>query len=385
MLKIHTDNISLGASAADKTAAIRLIANKLSDAGFVKSGYVDGMLAREQQSSTYLGNAIAIPHGTTDTRDQVEQTGLQLVQFPQGVDWGEGNIVYLAIGIAAQSDEHLTILRQLTRVLDQDNLDKKLKDVTDPQVIVDLLSGNASLKFDTDCIVLDFPVSNLIQLQAVGAGQLKQTGIIGDQGITELMSATPTPLNDGVLLSSSSQDVQTSGISIIRAQQPFDHDGLKVQTLISVATKDDKAKPVLEKLVELLNNNQLSKLNEAKDNNELLSLLSDNTAPAQASDAPAQDLPEGAEQEVVKLKNPHGLHARPGAVLVKAIKEYDVKITVENLTEGTGPVNGRSLMKVIGLGAQYNHELRFTAEGENARQALDHIKEAINAGLGEKL
>lgn len=385
MLKIHTDNISLGASAADKAAAIRLIANKLSEAGFVKSGYVDGMLAREQQSSTYLGNAIAIPHGTTDTRDQVEQTGLQLVQFPQGVDWGEGNIVYLAIGIAAQSDEHLTILRQLTRVLDQDNLDKKLKDVTDPQAIVDLLSANTTLKFDNNSIVLDFPVSNLMQLQAVGAGQLKQTGVIGDKGITELMRIAPTPLGDGILLSSSDQDVQTSGISIIRAPQPFDHNGLSVQTLISIATKDDKAKPVLEKLVELMNNNQLSKLNEATSSEELLALLSQQAASAQNSQEQSQDLPEGAEQVVVKLKNPHGLHARPGAVLVKAIKEYDVKITVENLTEGTGPVNGRSLMKVIGLGAQYNHELRFTAEGENARKALDHIKEAINAGLGEKL
>ncbi|MFM2475857.1 fused PTS fructose transporter subunit IIA/HPr protein [Celerinatantimonas sp. MCCC 1A17872] len=384
MLKIHTDNITLGASAADKTAAITLVASKLTKAGFVKSGYVDGMLAREQQSSTYLGNAIAIPHGTTDTRDQVEQTGLQLVQFPQGVDWGEGNIVYLAIGIAAQSDEHLTILRQLTHVLDQDNLDEKLKNVTDPQAIVELLSANAPLKFDSDSIVLDFPVSNLTQLQAVGAGQLKQTGVIGDQGIGALMSTPPTPLGNGVWLSSSNQDVQTSGVSIIRARQPFDNNGQSVQTLISIATKDDKAKPVLEKLVALMDSDQLATLATAPDSDAILALLSDKAASGEAQ-AQNQELGDGVLQEVVKLKNPHGLHARPGAVLVKAIKEYDVKITVENLTEGTGPVNGRSLMKVIGLGAQYNHELRFSAEGENARLALDHIKDAINSGLGEKL
>lgn len=53
-------------------------------------GYVNGMLAREQQTSTFLGNGIAIPHGTTDTRDQVLKTGVQVYQFPQGVLWGEG-------------------------------------------------------------------------------------------------------------------------------------------------------------------------------------------------------------------------------------------------------------------------------------------------------
>ncbi|MFM2485406.1 fused PTS fructose transporter subunit IIA/HPr protein [Celerinatantimonas yamalensis] len=384
MLQIHTDNITLSESAADKTAAIRLVASKLVQAGFVKDGYTDGMLAREQQSSTFLGNGIAIPHGTTDTRDQVEKTGLQLVQFPQGVDWGDGNTVYLAIGIAAQSDEHLTILRQLTHVLDQDDLDQRLQNVTDAQTIVDLLSGQAEFKFDIDSIVLDFPVSNMAQLQAVAAGQLKQTGVIGDNGIGALMGAPVTYLADGVWLNASNQDVQASGLTLVRAQNAFEHAGHSAALLISIATKDGQAKTVLEKLTELLATNQLSQLTQATDAAAILAQLRD--APTKpAASTQSGDLPEGTLQEIFKLKNPHGLHARPGAVLVKAIKEYDVKISVENITEGTGPVNGRSLMKVIGLGARHNHELRFTAEGENARQALDHIKEAIDAGLGEEV
>ncbi len=55
-------------------------------------GYVNGMLAREQQTSTFLGNGIAIPHGTTDTRDQVLKTGVQVFQFPEGVT-GDGRSV----------------------------------------------------------------------------------------------------------------------------------------------------------------------------------------------------------------------------------------------------------------------------------------------------
>ncbi|CAG8999286.1 MAG: Multiphosphoryl transfer protein [Candidatus Celerinatantimonas neptuna] len=381
MLEIHTDNITLGANAADKPEAIRLVAGKLAEAGFVKSGYVDGMLAREQQSSTFLGNGIAIPHGTTDTRDQVEKTGLQLVQFPQGVNWGDGNTVYLAIGIAAQSDEHLTILRQLTRVLDQEGLSGKLQKISDAKEIVDLLSGNTELKFDANSILLDFPATNLTQLQAVAAGQLKQTGVVGDDGIAALMSATAVHLGQGVWMISSSSNVQASGISIVRAQSEFDHEGHKVSTLISVATKDAQAKAVLEKITDLLASQQLDQLVKAQSADAVIALLTGK----EAKPATGAAVPEGALQEIFKLKNPHGLHARPGAVLVKAIKEFDVKITVENITEGTGPVNGRSLMKVIGLGARHAHELRFTAEGENAREALDHIGAAIDAGLGEEL
>lgn len=381
MLEIHTDNITLGAQAADKPEAIRLVAGKLAEAGFVKAGYVDGMLAREQQSSTFLGNGIAIPHGTTDTRDQVEKTGLQLVQFPQGVNWGDGNTVHLAIGIAAQSDEHLTILRQLTRVLDQDGLNERLQKVSDPQEIIDLLSGNAELKFDAQSILLDFPATNLTQLQAVAAGQLKQTGVVGDEGISALMSAHAVHLGQGVWMTSSNADVQASGLSVVRAQNGFEHDGKQVSTLISVATKDAQAKAILEKMTDLLANQQLDQLVKAESPDAIVALLTGKEAQSSAG----AEVPEGALQEVFKLKNPHGLHARPGAVLVKAIKEFDVKITVENLTEGTGPVNGRSLMKVIGLGARHAHELRFTAEGEKAREALDHIGAAIEAGLGEAI
>lgn len=54
-------------------------------------GYVNGMLAREQQTSTFLGNGIAIPHGTTDTRDQVLKTGVQVFPVPAGRAVGRGS------------------------------------------------------------------------------------------------------------------------------------------------------------------------------------------------------------------------------------------------------------------------------------------------------
>ena len=103
MFQLSPQDIHLGAAAADKQEAIRQVAAALTDAGCVSAGYVDGMLQRELQTSTYLGNGIAIPHGTTDTRDLVLKTGVQVFQFPQGIAWGEGQTAYVAIGIAARS------------------------------------------------------------------------------------------------------------------------------------------------------------------------------------------------------------------------------------------------------------------------------------------
>ena len=117
MLELSESNIHLNANAADKQQAIEMAASALVQADNVENGYLQGMLSREQQTSTFLGNGIAIPHGTLDTRSMVKKTGVQVFQFPQGIEWGEGNIAYVVIGIAARSDEHLSLLRQLTHVL----------------------------------------------------------------------------------------------------------------------------------------------------------------------------------------------------------------------------------------------------------------------------
>ncbi len=130
MFQLSQQDIHLGAAASDKEEAIRQVAAALAQAGNVSVGYVEGMLARELQTSTYLGNGIAIPHGTTDTRDLVLKTGVQVFQFPQGIEWGEDQTAYVVIGIAARSDEHLGLLRQLTHVLSDDEVAEQLKTAT---------------------------------------------------------------------------------------------------------------------------------------------------------------------------------------------------------------------------------------------------------------
>lgn len=89
------------------------------------------------------------------------------------------------------------------------------------------------------------------------------------------------------------------------------------------------------------------------------------------------------EVAVFKIKNPHGLHARPGALLVAEAKKFESKITIKNLDGNELSVSAKSLMKLMTLGVKCGHTLEFTAEGEDASEALEAIGSAIESGLGE--
>ena len=86
MFNLPENNIHLAVQATNKQQAIEMVAAALERAGYVESGYLQGMLARELQTSTFLGNGIAIPHGTLETRSMVKDTGVQIFQFPQGIE-----------------------------------------------------------------------------------------------------------------------------------------------------------------------------------------------------------------------------------------------------------------------------------------------------------
>lgn len=139
---ISKERISLQASAANKTDAIRQAGQLLAQSGCVLHPYIEGMLAREQSMSTSLGNGVAIPHGVYENRDHILKTGLSVLQLPAGVDWGEGEMVYLVIGIAASGDEHVGVLSNLAEVVDDENNLNELLHAADPDVIVKYLGTN---------------------------------------------------------------------------------------------------------------------------------------------------------------------------------------------------------------------------------------------------
>jgi mannitol/fructose-specific phosphotransferase system IIA component len=136
MAILSKDRISLQASATDKAGAIRKAGELLVESGCVLPEYIDGMLTREQSMSTSLGNGVAIPHGVYENRDHILRTGISVLQLADGVEWDEGEKVYLVIGIAAKSDEHVGVLSNLADVVDHEETLAELLSTTDPDVIL---------------------------------------------------------------------------------------------------------------------------------------------------------------------------------------------------------------------------------------------------------
>lgn len=247
MLKLNKDYIAISTTAKNKDEAIREVASLMENNGFIKSDYVDGMFEREKQVSTYLENGIAIPHGTVEKRDSVINTGVQVIFYPEGLDWDNGNKVRLVVGIAASSNEHLDILRALTHSVMDIELNSKLDKVNTVDDIYEILIGEKK--------------------QAV------------DESVSDI-----------------------KGVS-----------------------------------------------------------------------------------EIFILRNPHGLHARPCAELVKIIKKFESEVMVSNLDGDGKVVSGKSMMKLIGLGVKSGHKMKFIINGSDEKEALNAIGEGIKSGLGEVL
>ncbi|ELA3109581.1 fused PTS fructose transporter subunit IIA/HPr protein [Vibrio vulnificus] len=379
MLKLTSSDITLQQSADNKLDAIKSIAAALTAKGLVEQGYVEGMLNREAQNSTYLGNGIAIPHGTTDTRDLVQNTGVAVHHFPHGVDWGDGNKVYLAIGIAAKSDEHLGILKQLTKVLSADGVETRLQQATTEQEIIALLNGEVQLEadFDAASIQLLFPASDMIQMSAVAGGLIKNSGNAGSPFVAALVTKTPTHLGKGLWLVGSDASVTRTAVSFVTTANDCEYQGTPVKGLLAFGACNNAHQAILTNLTQLVYQGKQETLLSA--NAEQVIAMLNGESVANTSQEPATS----ENTAVFKIKNAHGLHARPGAMLVAEAKKFESTIKVANLDGDRSVVNAKSLMKVIALGVKHGHQLQFTAEGPDASQALEAIGAAIASGLGE--
>ena len=136
---LAASSVRVGVVAADKEAAIALVGGMLVDSGSVTKDYVAEMQAREQIVSTYLGNGIALPHGTNEGRAAVRRTSLAVAQFPAGIPWGEER-AYIVIGLAALAEEHIGVLQRLATILGDEELCRRLAVTTDANEIYQTLS-----------------------------------------------------------------------------------------------------------------------------------------------------------------------------------------------------------------------------------------------------
>ncbi len=141
MITIDAQQIRLHSDAASKLEAIRQVGQLLVESGCIEAGYVNSMLGREQVANTFLGNGIAIPHGLPEDRELIKRTGIAVVQSPAGVPWNPGETARLIVGIAAKSDEHIDVLRRLTRVLGNEEQVALLTSTNDARDIIEALTG----------------------------------------------------------------------------------------------------------------------------------------------------------------------------------------------------------------------------------------------------
>lgn len=135
---LSTENIVLNEQAGSKEDAIRLAGDILVKNGYVDESYVDQMFEREKITTTYMGNFVAIPHGTEDAKKAVKHSGLSIVQLRDGVDFGDGSIAKLIIGIAGKDNEHLEILSQIAIVCSEEENVEKLIQAEDKETFISM-------------------------------------------------------------------------------------------------------------------------------------------------------------------------------------------------------------------------------------------------------
>lgn len=138
---LSKENIKLNVSVGTKEEAIRLTGSILVDKGYVDEGYIDKMMEREQLTSTYMGNFVAIPHGTEDSKSFVKASGISFVQVPNGVDFGGGNVVKLLIGIAGKNNEHLDILSKIAIVCSEEENIESLVNANSAEEVLAIFEG----------------------------------------------------------------------------------------------------------------------------------------------------------------------------------------------------------------------------------------------------
>ncbi|PKH26644.1 PTS sugar transporter subunit IIA [Enterobacterales bacterium CwR94] len=115
--QLTEDALFLQCQVANKTQAIQLAAASLEQAGYVSSGFLAGMLAREKEVSTYIGAGIAFPHCSQASRETVLRSGFQVFQFPRGVSWGAGKVAFVVVAVAATDNAHIALLATLADLL----------------------------------------------------------------------------------------------------------------------------------------------------------------------------------------------------------------------------------------------------------------------------
>jgi len=136
---ITAEGIRLNQRPVSKEEAIQAAGELLAKLGYVDPSYADAMQEREKLTTTYMGMGVAIPHGTTQAKGTVKKTGIVLLQYPEGVDFGDEK-AQLVFGIAGIGDEHLDLLAKICDMLEDEEVLETLKTTADTDWVLERLS-----------------------------------------------------------------------------------------------------------------------------------------------------------------------------------------------------------------------------------------------------
>lgn len=136
---IQLDGIKLNLPSVSKEEAITEAGKLLRELGYVDGAYIPAMLEREELVTTYIGMGLAIPHGTTHGDDVIHKTGIVLLQYPDGIQFGDEK-AQLVIGIAGKGGEHMEVLSKICLALEDEAVLNKMKTTNDKEWILKQLS-----------------------------------------------------------------------------------------------------------------------------------------------------------------------------------------------------------------------------------------------------
>lgn len=372
MLALEPRHIHMNQHAVDKQHALQCLVDILVKDGLVTPEYITGLINREQQSATYLGQGIAIPHGTPQSREFILETGIRLAHFPEGIIWDGENRIYLAVVIAAKSDEHLQVLQILTRALMQD-VSEQVKNARQPEQIIEILQAQPlSLTLHENLIQTEIESQDIEDLLWSASQILKKHNFVKCGFLSSLDPDQVIQLQDQIWSISSSKFVQQPAISIVKPRHTLDVGGQKLNTLVCIAANEQLDSQRFNRLIDILfNPEQVAQLDQTQAPNEIAKIIG------------ADVIPDWPHRSVV-LANAHGLHARPATHLVNLTKSFqgDIQVAVD---EGNF-VSAKSLTRLLALGCKRGQTLRFIAEPEtDAVEALDKVIQAVQQGLGEEV
>ena len=138
---LSEENIALNVKVKDKEEAIRYAGKILVENAYTTPKYIEHMMERERRFSVYIGNHLAIPHGIESSDSEIYTSGLSVVQIPEGVDFGDGNIAYVVIGIAGKDGTHLNMLSNIAMICAEEENIEKMRHAENKQEIMELLKN----------------------------------------------------------------------------------------------------------------------------------------------------------------------------------------------------------------------------------------------------